>query len=37
MPCTFFGHSDISNYNEIASRLYDVLLELVEERGELIF
>ena len=33
MTCTFFGHSQIHNYNEVISKLYDTVYELVEERG----
>ena len=33
MTCTFFGHSEIRDYNEVASKLYDTVYELVEERG----
>ncbi len=33
MFCTFFGHRQVSNCNEVAPLLYDTLLKLVEERG----
>lgn len=32
MTCTFFGHSQIHNYNEVISKLYDAVYEMVEER-----
>ena len=33
MVCTFFGHREIHNYNEVASKLYDTVYELVEDKG----
>ncbi len=33
MICTFFGHREVHNCNEIASKLYDTIYELVENRG----
>ena len=33
MVCTFFGHREINDCNVVLSRLYDTLVELIENRG----
>lgn len=33
MICTFFGSRNIQNYNEVITKLYDTVCDLIENRG----